>query len=418
MSRPLKEKPKRMRLIDILDETYSAVTVNKVRSGLTVLGIVIGIGSVIAMVAIGNGAKGSIESSIQSIGSNLITVSPGMQRGVGQQVSSGRGSAQTLTQADAEAIITDVAGVRAVSPELSRRYQITAKGTNTNTQVIGATPDYTVVRNVETDIGLFLSAENITAASKVAVLGPTTRDDLFGEGADPTGQNIKINKIEFKIIGVTKTKGGTGFNNQDDVVYVPISTAQRYLAGDAYVTSVAVSAQDAQLMSSVQQQITDLLLARHKISDPTLADFNVINQADILAAASSVTGVFTTLLAAIAGISLLVGGIGIMNMMLTTVTERTREIGLRKAIGGKNRDITLQFLAEAIMQTLIGGIFGTILGWLIAWLITKFAGINTTVSWSSVVLAFGVSAAIGLIFGYYPAQRAARLNPIEALRYE
>jgi putative ABC transport system permease protein len=407
-----------MRVVDLLEETYSAVTVNKVRSGLTILGIVIGIGSVIAMVAIGNGAKGSIESSIQSIGSNLITVSPGMQRGVGQQVSSGRGSAQTLTQADSDAILAEVSGIKAVSPELSRRYQVTAKGTNTNTQVVGATPDYAIVRNIETDLGSFLSPENVNAASKVAVLGPTTRDDLFGEESDPIGQKIKINKMEFKVIGVTKTKGGTGFNNQDDIIFVPISAAQRFLAGDAYVTSVAIAAQDAESMSSVQQQVTDLLLVRHKISDPTLADFNVINQADILAAASNVTGVFTALLAAIAGISLLVGGIGIMNMMLTTVTERTREIGLRKAIGGKNRDITLQFLAEAIMQTLIGGIFGTILGWLIAWLITKFANINTTVSWSSVALAFGVSAAIGLIFGYYPAKRAARLNPIEALRYE
>jgi putative ABC transport system permease protein len=407
-----------MRIIDLLEETYSAVTVNKVRSGLTVLGIVIGIGSVIAMISIGTGAKGSIESSIQSIGSNLISVTPGAQRGVGQQVSSGQGSGQTLTQADADAILAKVSGVKAVSPELSRRYQITAKGTNTNTTVIGAVPDYTVVRNVEMDIGYFISSENVSAASKVAVIGPTTRDDLFGADADPTGQTIKINKIEFRVIGMTKAKGGTGFNNQDDTVFIPISTAQKYLSGDAYVTSVAIAAQDANSMAEVQQQVTDLLLTRHKISDPTKADFTVMNQADILATASSVTGIFTTLLAAIASISLLVGGIGIMNMMLTTVTERTREIGLRKAIGGKNRDITLQFLAESIMLTLVGGVIGTALGWLLAWLVTKFANIATSVSLSSVLLAFGVSAGIGLVFGYYPASRAAKLSPIEALRYE
>lgn len=407
-----------MKILDLLEETYSAVTVNKVRSGLTILGIVIGISSVIALVAIGNGAKGSIESSIQSIGSNLISVTPGAQRGVGQQVSAGQGSGRTLTQDDAEAVSAAVSGIKAVSPELSRRYQVTAKGANTNVSVVGAVPDYLIVHNSEIEIGNFLSSENVNAASKVAVIGPTTRNDLFGADTDPTGQTIKINKMEFKVIGMTKPKGGTGFNNQDDMVFVPISTAQKYLSGDAYVTSITISAQDAASMTEVQNQVTDLLLTRHKISDPAQADFTVLNQADILATAASVTGVFTTLLAAIAGISLLVGGIGIMNMMLTTVTERTREIGLRKAIGGKNRDIVLQFLSEAIMLTLIGGIIGTGLGWFLAWIVSRFAAITTSVTLSSVALAFGVSAGIGLIFGYYPARRASRLNPIEALRYE
>lgn len=407
-----------MRIADLLEETYAAVTVNKIRSGLTVLGIVIGIGSVIAMVAIGQGAKGSIESSIQSIGSNLITVSPGAARGVGMQISSGQGSGRTLTQADANAILDEITDVKAVSPELSRRYQVTAKGTNTNVSVVGSTPAYIDVHNIQIELGSFLSTENVSAASKIAIIGPTTRETLFGADADPTGQTIKINKVEFKVIGMTKAKGGTGFNNQDDIIFTPISAAQKYLSGDAYVTSVAISAKDANSMSSVQQQVTDLLLTRHKITDSTAADFTVMNQADILATASSVTGVFTTLLAAIAGISLLVGGIGIMNMMLTTVTERTREIGLRKAIGGKNRDITLQFLAEAIMLTLIGGVIGTALGWVLAWGVTYFAKITTSISLSSVLLAFGVSAAIGLVFGYYPASRAAKLNPIEALRYE
>ena len=407
-----------MRITDLLEETYSAVTVNKVRSGLTILGIVIGISSVIAMISIGQGAQGSITSSIEAIGSNLIMVNPGAQRTPGAQVSTGRGAAQTLTQADAEAIKNEVTGINAISPEVSRRYQITAKGTNTNTQVVGAVPDYMTVHNVNIDLGSYISNQNISSLSKVAVLGPTTRDDLFGEGVDPIGQTIKINKIEFKIIGVTKAKGGSGFSNQDDVIFVPISTAQKFLSGQDYVSSINIQAADQKSMSDVQTQVTELLLARHKISDPTLADFNTMNQADILATASSITGIFTTLLAAIAGISLLVGGIGIMNMMLTTVTERTREIGLRKAIGGKNRDITLQFLAEAIMLTLIGGIIGTALGWLLAFAVTKFANIATSVSLTSVLLAFGVSGAIGIIFGYYPASRAAKLSPIEALRYE
>ncbi len=407
-----------MRITDLLAETYSAVTVNKVRSGLTILGIVIGIGSVIAMISIGQGAQGTIQSSIQAIGSNLLVVTPGTQRAPGAAVSAGRGSAQTLTQADADAISASVTGIKAISPEVSRRYQITAKGTNTNTTVVGATPDYATVHNSTIDLGSFISSQNISSLGKVAVIGPTTRDDLFGAGVDPTGQTIKINKIEFKIIGVTVAKGGTGFNNPDDIIFVPISTAQKFLSGQDYVSSINVEAQDAQSMSDVQQQITNLLLTRHKISDPTLADFSVLNQADILAAASSVTGTFTILLAAIAGISLLVGGIGIMNMMLTTVTERTREIGLRKAIGGKNRDITLQFLAEAIMLTLIGGVIGIALGWVSAWCVTRFANITTSVSMSSIALSFGVSAAIGLIFGYYPASRAAKLSPIEALRYE
>jgi len=407
-----------MRISDLLGETYSAVTVNKVRSGLTVLGIVIGIGSVIAMISVGQGAQSSIQSSIQSIGSNLIVVTPGAQRVPGAQVSTGRGAAQTLTLDDATAIENSVTGISAISPEVSRRYQVTARSTNTNTSVVGAEPDYATVHNVNMAIGSFLTDQNITAYSKVAVLGPTTRDDLFGVGNDPTGQSITINKVQFKIIGVTVAKGGTGFNNPDDMVIVPITTAQRFLSGQTYVSSINISAQSSQLMSDVQQQVTDLLLTRHKISDPTQADFSVLNQADILAAASSVTNTFTFLLAAIAGISLLVGGIGIMNMMLTTVTERTREIGLRKAIGGKNRDITLQFLAEAIMLTLIGGVIGTAVGWILAWGVTKFANIATSVSLSSVLLAFGVSAAIGLIFGYYPASRAAKLSPIEALRYE
>lgn len=407
-----------MSINDIFQETFSAITVNKARSGLTILGIVIGIGSVIAMVSIGQGTQSSIEASIQSIGSNLVMVMPGFQRGVGTQVSSGRGSAQTLTQADADAIQKEITLAKVVAPEVSRRYQVTAKGENTNTQVVGTVAAYPEVRNVQIDTGVFISDQNVLNLSKVAVLGPTTRDDLFGASTDPVGQTIRINRIDFKVIGVTKSKGGTGFGNQDDVIYVPISTVQRFLAGDTYVTTISVEAANQNDMATIQQQISDLLLQRHNISNPQLADFQILNQEDIVQTASTVTNTFTILLASIAGISLIVGGIGIMNMMLTTVTERTREIGLRKAIGAKKKDVSLQFLTEAVMLTFLGGVLGVILGWIISLGVSQFAGITTKVSLSAVILAFGVSAAIGIIFGYYPARRAASLNPIEALRYE
>ncbi len=388
------------------------------RSGLTILGIVIGIASVIAMVSVGQGVQGSIEASIQSIGSNLIMVMPGAPRGVGTQISSGRGSAQTLTREDANAIATEISMTKAVAPEISQRYQITAKGTNTNTQVIGTVASYPEVRNIQIDTGSFISDQNITGSSKVAVLGPTTRDDLFGEGTNPVGQTIKINRVDFRVIGITKSKGGSGFSNQDDVIYVPISTAQTFLSGNTYVSQISIEAENQKDMSSVQQSITNLLLQRHNISNPQLADFQVLNQEDIVSAASTVTDTMTLLLASIAGISLIVGGIGIMNMMLTTVTERTREIGLRKAIGADSKDISSQFLAESFALTFLGGAIGIGLGWLVAFLITKFAGISTHVSLTSILLAFGVSAVIGIVFGYYPAKRAAKLNPIEALRYE
>lgn len=408
-----------MTTADILHETISALTANKVRTSLTMLGIIIGISSVIAMVSIGQGAQSSIESSIQSIGSNLIIVSPGATRNFGYGASSGRGAAKTLTMKDVDAIGAEVSNIQAVSPEVSSRYQITAKGTNTNTSVIGSKYAYAGVHNVTIDEGSFIGDQDVAARSKVAVIGPTVRDDLFGVGAEAIGQSIRINGMEFKVIGLTTSKGSGGFGNQDDTVYIPLSTAQLFLVGDStYVTSLSISATDAAVMTQVQADITDLLLTRHKISNAANADFNVLNQADIVSAASSVTGTFTILLAAVAGISLLVGGIGIMNMMLTTVTERTKEIGLRKAIGATRRDINIQFLTEAVALTLIGGAIGVILGWGASYAVTSFGILQTQVSTTSVLLAFGVSALIGIVFGYYPARRASRLNPIEALRYE
>ena len=407
-----------MKTSNLIEETYTSLMTNKGRSFLTILGIVIGIASVIAMIAIGQGSQLTIQSNIQNLGSNLVMIMPGFQRGPGSQVSQGRGSAQTLTMEDSVAISQEISSAKAVAPELSGRYQVTARGTNTNTSVTGVTDVYPSVRNIEIDLGAFLTAQNLSSMSKVAVLGPTVRDDLFGEDADPVGQTIRINKIEFKIIGVTKSKGGTGFSNQDDIIFVPLTTAQQFLAGSERVSTISVQAYDEKSMADLQQQLTDFLMVRHNITNAASADFNILNQADIVATASSVTNTFTLLLASVAAISLLVGGIGIMNMMLTNVTERTREIGLRKAVGAKKEDISNQFLAEAITLTFLGGIIGIIMGWLTSWGVNKFGGIASSVSWSSVLLAFGVSAAIGIIFGYYPARRASNLNPIEALRYE
>jgi putative ABC transport system permease protein len=399
-----------------LRETLGSLASNKVRSGLTILGIVIGIASVIALVAIGVGAQASIESNIQAIGSNLIIVTPGAQRGGG--ISAGRGSAQTLTLDDATALGEGLPDVASVAPEVSRRYQLTARGNNTNVQVTGTTADYPSVRNIRIDTGSFITAQHIRSSAKVVVLGPTTRDDLFGIGTDPIGQSIRIKNVDFQVIGVTVAKGGSGFANPDDVAYVPISTAQHFLSGENYVTTISVAARDQASMPLAQQEITDTLLRRHNISDPTLADFGTINQSDIVATASSITGTFTILLSSIAGISLLVGGIGIMNMMLTTVTERTREIGLRKSVGIRRAHILWQFLAEAVVLTFLGGVFGVVLGWLASLAASRFLGLAAQVSLGSILLAFGVSAGVGIVFGFYPARRAAALSPIDALRYE
>jgi putative ABC transport system permease protein len=407
-----------MKTKDIFNETYTALSANKVRSGLTMLGIVIGISSVIAMVSIGQGAQSSITSSIQSIGSNLIMVYPGAQRAPGAQVSTGRGAAKTLTQADAEAIRGGVSLAKSVAPELSGRYQVTAKGKNTNTTVDGVDGNYPGVRNVEVAEGDFVTDQNVKSLSRVAVLGPTARTDLFGDDVDPIGQTIRIKSVVFTVVGITKAKGGSGFGSQDDMIFIPLTSAQKFLSGDAYVSTISVQANDSDSMTEMQADITQLLLNRHNISDATLADFSTLNQADIVATASSITRTFTYLLGAVAGISLVVGGIGIMNMMLTTVTERTREIGLRKAIGADKKDISNQFLIEAIVLTCVGGVIGVLLGALISWLVRLTGLLQTSISISSVLLAFGVSAAIGIVFGYYPAKRAANLNPIEALRYE
>ncbi len=403
---------------DILQEAYIALSANKSRTFLTMLGIIIGIGSVIAMVSIGQGAQQSIESSIQGLGSNLLTIYPGaLQPGRGI-VSSGRGSAQSLKNEDVD-LLSAIPGVSLVAPELDRRFQVVSpSGNNTNATVVGATVDYATARNLNLTAGTFISDTNERNLGRVAVLGPTVMTDLFGAEASPedvVGQNVRINGANFRVLGILTSKGGNSFSSTDNMVFVPLSTMQKILAGSDSLTTISVSVESEEQMSEVQDIATEVLTIKHRVDEP---DFSIISQADILGTLTQVTDAFTLFLASIAGISLFVGGIGIMNMMLTTVTERTREIGLRKAIGAKAHDINIQFLGEAIILTLTGGTIGVILGSLVAIGVSQIGIIQTSVSLSSILLSFGVSATIGIIFGYYPARRASRMNPIEALRYE
>jgi putative ABC transport system permease protein len=305
-----------------------------------------------------------------------------------------------------------------VSAELTRRAQAVAGKNNTNTQIVGTLPSYAEIRKVNMSEGTFLSQRDVDSMTKVAVLGPTVVEDLFGENNSPIGQYVRINSQTFKIIGVTATKGGTGFQNQDDMIFVPITTAQKQLFGVDYVSNISVEATSPDVMTDAQNQVGYFLLTRHKLTDPTQADFSIMSQQDILGAASQITGTLTTLLSGIAAISLVVGGIGIMNIMLVTVTERTREIGLRKALGAKRKLVITQFLIEAVILTLAGGIIGTFLGATVSYIISSKMSLPFALAINSVALALGVSGVIGIIFGWYPARKAANLQPIEALRYE
>lgn len=409
-----------MFLRDIIFETYTAIVANKVRTGLTILGIVIGIASVIVMVAIGNGAQKDIEENIQSIGSNLLMIRPGSQGGPGSVVKQGQGSADSLTMEDVSEIEKNIAQVESIAPLSSGNFQVIGNGNNTNTSINGVTASYLEVRNIEVGQGVFISDINQTKLSKVAVIGPDVAEVLFSseEVADIIGEKIRIDGIDFTIIGITHEKGGTGFGSDDDVVYIPLTTFQQYFRGDDFLSMINIKIEDQEAMESAEMAIEKLLFASHGITNSEDADFMIMNQSDIVETASSVTGTLTVLLGAVAGISLIVGGIGIMNMMLTTVTERTREIGLRKAIGAKRGEISKQFLLEAVALTFIGGVIGIVLGIIISWAVENFFSTTTQVSNFSILLAFGVSALIGIVFGYYPAKRASRLNPIEALRYE
>ena len=405
-------------ILEITKESAATLTLNKLRTGLAILGIVIGIGSVIALISLGQASQRAVQQQIQSLGSNLLSVNPGsVNTGA---VKGAAGGAMTLTNDDAIAIQTSpqVTDVAAVAPIYNGRAQVIAGANNTNTSIIGVTPVYASVSNVSVATGSFITDTDINGMTKVAVLGPQVASTLFPDGSSPIGQLIRINNTAFHVVGITVSKGGTGFLNQDDNIYIPLSTAQRELFGATHLTSISVQVKSADLMTDAENQIGYLLLARHKLSNPSQADFIILSEADILSAATSTTGTFTTLLSGVAAISLLVGGIGIMNIMLVTVNERTREIGLLKALGAKKKTITTQFLIEAILLTFVGGIIGVVLGIGFSYLYSVLTGSLFVISFSAIVLAFVVSGAIGILFGWYPARKASNMQPIEALRYE
>ncbi|MEI9894506.1 MAG: ABC transporter permease [Chthoniobacter sp.] len=389
---------------------------NKLRSSLTALGIIIGVASVVAMVAVGNGAQANIESKVAALGQNLLIVFAGNRRTGG--ANAGLGSAGTLSLADAAAIAREVPDVVAISPEVSTTAQVIANGHNWSTSISGESPDYLKIRDWELAGGAMFSDREIRSAAKVAVIGSKTANQLFGP-VDPIGQTVRVKNIPFTVIGLLASKGaGLGGQDQDDRLVIPYTSALKRITGDKSIRSINVQVSSQERMATAQQQITDLLRQRHRIVSERDADFSIMNQKEIADTVGSISQVITLLLGAIASMSLVVGGIGIMNIMLVSVTERTREIGIRVAVGAQGYDIMLQFLIEAVTLSLFGGGLGVLIGIGLARLTKVVAGFEAIVSPGSVVLAFGVSAAIGIFFGYYPARKAAKLDPIDALRYE
>lgn len=386
---------------------------NKLRSILTALGIIIGVGAVIAMVSIGNGAKSQVESQIASFGQNIIIVSPGSFSSGGMR--SGWGGASSLAPEDAEAITQEVSDITGVTAEIRDRSQVLANGLNWNTQVLGESPDYLTIRSWNLANGSMFTDIDVRGMGKVAVIGRTVGDQLY-PNEDPVGQTLRIRNIPFKIIGLLASKGfNVGGQDQDDVVIIPYTSHMRRVSKRTFISGILIQAASADDIDKVQQNVTDLLLQRRKGKEQ---DFTVRNQVEIAEAATATSKTMTVLLGAIAGVSLIVGGIGIMNIMLVSVTERTREIGIRLAIGAHGADVLLQFLIEAVLLSVMGGLLGILLGIGASQLVSKLNGWPVLVSTTSVVLAFGVSAVIGIFFGFYPARKAAQLDPIEALRYE
>ncbi len=403
----------------IINIAVRSLIANKMRSFLATLGIIIGVGAVVTMVAIGTGASSKISEQISSIGSNLVLILPGATTQGGIRM--GHGTQQTLTMADAEAIAKECPAVAAVAPVISGTAQVVFGNQNWSTAVIGTTPDMAVVREWSIILGRFITEQDVRSGSRVAVIGQTVAEKLFGD-LEPIGKLIRIKKIPFEVIGVLEKKGQTlTGQDQDDIIYVPISTAQRTLFGQVLpgrVRLIYAKAVSLEAIPQATEEVKSLLRQRHRIGPNQEDDFTVMDLTQMLKAAEESTKTMSILLGAIASVSLLVGGIGIMNIMLVSVTERTREIGIRMAVGAKPKDIRLQFLIESLFLTTIGGIFGLLLGVTTSLIVSSLMQWPVSISLFSAIVAFGFSAFVGIFFGFYPAYKASMLNPIEALRYE
>ena len=397
---------------------FEGLRANKLRAILTMLGIIIGVGAVIAMVSIGLGVQQKVQNSIASMGSNLLIVMPGTGQSSGGGVRQAAGSNITLTKQDAQAIAREIAGISYVAPAVSQKFQLIYNKQNWNTSVQGTTPEFLTIRNFEIATGSFFSSRDDSARARVAVLGQTVVTNLFGN-ISPVGQNIRIGTAPFRVVGVLATKGQSSMGqDQDDIVLVPLSTAMERMMGITYLNNISIQVESEKLIDQVQNDVTTLLRTRHHLQGKAENDFNVRNLTALMEMMTETTGTITLLLGNIAAISLVVGGIGIMNIMLVSVTERTREIGIRKALGATYRTILLQFLIEAIVISVTGGLVGILVGVGGAKVISMIAGWNTVISPLAIIGAFGVSVIIGVFFGIYPARKAALLNPIDALRYE
>ena len=390
---------------------------NLMRTALTALGMIIGVAAVIVMVALGTGARTTIENQIKSAGSNLVMVNAGAGFG---PVRGGQGATTTLRPEDARAIKDQIPGVRYISPGLNARTQVISPAANWNTQVQGSSEDLPAIRSWPLQFGSFFLPDDVQRAAKVAVLGSIARDQLFGAGADPTGATVRIKNQPFRVIGVFTAKGQGSMpgQDQDDTVVVPYTTVQKKLQGVEHISQVTISAEEGVALPEMTAAITDLLRARHRLQPGQENDFSVRTLEEFATMLTSTTSTMTYLLASIAAVSLLVGGIGIMNIMLVSVTERTREIGLRLSVGARDLDVLLQFLVEAIVLSLAGGAIGVVLGFGASRAISTLLNWSAVVTSSAVALSFGCAAAVGIFFGYYPARKAAALDPIDALRYE
>ncbi len=406
-----------MNYYELVTSALTALRANLLRTLLTMLGIIIGIASVIMIISLGEGATKSISNQISSFGTNTIIVIPGSEeQGSGAQFS----DTQSLSLEDAEAIANAalIQNVELVAPAVQKPTQASANGQSKNVMVAGVGADYFTIQSFNIDQGEFFTKDQDDSLARVAVLGSEVARDLFGEGAEPVGESIKIDNRSFRIIGVLQEKDSSGFQNPNTGVYIPVNTAMKVVLGQDHVSVIMAQAKEADLIDQTVEDITALLVDRHNIEDGKAKDFTVTSSKEALETLGTITGLLTGLLAGIAGISLVVGGIGIMNIMLVTVTERTKEIGLLKAIGARQKDILTQFLIESIVLTLVGGAIGMAIGILLSFLITSVANLPFVISISAILLAVGVSSGVGLVFGYYPAKRAAQLSPIDALRYE